>query len=151
MGAYFEDFQVGQAFVSPTRTITETDVVMFAALSGDFNEIHTSVTWASEHGAFGQRVAHGLLCLGIGHALMLRLGLLEGTAIAFLGVDGWRFTAPVFLGDTLHVDFRVAEMRPSRSQPDRGIVTFECFYRNQHGQVVQEGRQTVMVRRRPPV
>jgi acyl dehydratase len=149
MGRYLEDFTVGETFVSPTRTITETDVVMFAALSGDYNEIHTSETWARERGPFGRRVAHGLLCLGIGHALMLRLGLLEGTALALLGIDDWSFTAPVFFGDTIHVAFRVAEARPSRSQPDRGIVVFECEYRNQDGVVVQRGRQAVMVRRRP--
>jgi acyl dehydratase len=149
MGLYFEDFTPGTAFSSPSRTITETDVVMFAALSGDMNEIHTSETWARERGAYGRRVAHGLLCLGVGHALMLRLGILEGTAVALLGVEEWRFEAPVFFGDTLAVEFRVAEARPSRSQPDRGIVTFACAYRNQDGRVVQSGRQVVMVRRRP--
>ncbi len=149
VGYFYEDFSSGQSFSSPTRTVTETDVVMFAALSGDYNEIHTSQTWATEQGPYGRRVAHGLLCLGMGHALMIRLGLLEGTAIAFLGIDGWRFTAPVFFGDTLHVDFTVAETRRSRSHPDRGIVTFHCQYRNQDGLVVQEGRQTVMVRCRP--
>jgi acyl dehydratase len=149
LGRYLEEFVPGEAFRSPTRTITETDVVMFAALSGDYNEIHTSETWAVRHGPFGRRVAHGMLCLGIGHALMLRLGILEGTALALLGVDGWRFLAPVFFGDTLHVEFTVAEARPSRSRPDRGIVTFDCRYVNQDGQVVQEGRQAVMVRRRP--
>jgi acyl dehydratase len=150
VGRYLEDFQPGEQFVSPSRTITETDVVMFAAMSGDYNEVHTSETWARERGAFGRRVAHGLLCLAVGHALMLRLGILEGTAVALLGIDGWSFTAPVFFGDTLHAIFRVAEARPSRSQPDRGIVRFDCEYRNQDGVVVQRGQQTVMVRRRPP-
>ncbi len=148
MGLYFEDFTTGTAFTSPSRTVTETDVVMFAALSGDMNEIHTSEVWAHKHGAFGRRVAHGLLCLGIGHALMLRLGILEGTAVALLGFSDWRFTAPVFFGDTLHVEFQVAEARPSRSHPDRGVVTFACAYTNQDGVVVQAGRQVVMVRRR---
>jgi acyl dehydratase len=149
VGRYLEDFRVGERFRSPSRTVTETDVVMFAALSGDYNEIHTSETWAREHGPFGRRVAHGLLCLALGHALMLRLGILEGTALALLGVEDWRFTAPVFFGDTLHVAFEVAEVRPSRSRPDRGVLTFRCTYLNQDGVVVQEGRQVVMVRRRP--
>lgn len=148
MGLHFDEFQVGASFRSPSRTVTETDVVMFAALSGDNNELHTSETWARERGPFGRRVAHGLLCLGLGHALMLRLGILEGTAVALLGFEDWRFTAPVFFGDTLHVEFAVAAVRPSRSQPDRGIVTFECAYKNQEGAVVQTGRQAVMVRRR---
>jgi acyl dehydratase len=149
LGRYLEEFAPGEVFRSPTRTITETDVVMFAAMSGDYNEIHTSESWAVSQGPFGRRVAHGLLCLGIGHALMQRLGILEGTAVALLGIEGWRFVAPVFFGDTLHVEFAVAEARASRSQPDRGIVTFQCRYVNQEGQTVQEGRQVVMVRRRP--
>jgi acyl dehydratase len=149
LGLYLEDFEVGRTFISPTRTITETDVVMFAAMSGDYNELHTSETWAREKGPFGRRVAHGLLCLGIGHALMLRLGILDGTVLAFLGMDDWRFTAPVFPGDTLHAEFRVAEARPSRSHPDRGIVAFDCEYKKQDGTVVQRGRQVLMVRRRP--
>lgn len=150
MGLFLEDFEPGRRFVSPTRTITETDVVMFAAMSGDYNEVHTSETWARERGPFGRRVAHGFLCLGLGHALMLRLGLLEGTAVALLGLEDWRFVAPVFFGDTLHVEFEVLSARASRSQPDRGVVTLACDYLNQDGAVVQRGRQTLMVRRRPP-
>lgn len=149
MGLYFEDFTVGRTFTSPSRTITETDVVMFAALSGDMNEIHTSEVWAREHGMFGRRVAHGLLCLGVGHALMLRLGILEGTALALLGLEDWKFTAPVFFGDTIHVEFLVEEARASRSQPDRGVVSLQCAYKNADGVVVQQGKQVVMVRRRP--
>ena len=148
---YLEDFEVGQSFVSPTRTVTETDVVMFAALSGDYNEVHTSETWAATKGPFGRRVAHGLLCLGLGHALMLRLGILEGTAVALLGMENWQFTAPVFFGDTLHVEFDVAATRPSRSQPDRGIVSLDCRYLNQDGMVTQRGRLALMVRCRPEV
>ncbi len=125
-------------------------MVMFAALSGDNNEVHTSETWAVESGPFGRRVAHGLLCLGLGHGLMLRLGILEGTAVALLGFEEWQFTEPVFFGDTLHVDFTVAAVRASRSQPDRGIVTFECRYLKQDGAMTQRGRLSVMVRRRPP-
>lgn len=149
MGLYLEDFVPGARYVTPTRTITETDVVMFAAMSGDYNELHTSETWARERGPFGRRIAHGLLCLGIGHALMTRLGILDGTAAAFLGLEDWRFVAPVFFGDTLQVEFEVLSARPSRSQPDRGIVVFGCEYRNQGGAVVQRGRQVVMVQRRP--
>lgn len=146
MGLHFEDLAPGTAFTSPSRTITETDVVMFAAMSGDYNELHTSEEWARERGPFGRRVAHGFLCLGVGHALMLRLGILEGTALALLGIEDWRFLSPVFFGDTLHVEFAVVEARPSRSHADRGIVKFSCAYRNQHGVVVQSGRQVVLVR-----
>jgi acyl dehydratase len=149
VGLFLEEFTPGRRYVTASRTITETDVVMFAAMSGDYNPLHTSETWARDEGPFGRRVAHGLLCLGIGHALMARLGILDGTAVAFLGIEGWRFLAPVFFGDTLHVEFEVESARPSRSQPGRGIVTFACRYRNQDGATVQEGRQVIMVRCRP--
>lgn len=149
MGLYLEDFVPGRRFVSPTRTVAEADVMLFAGLTGDHSELHTSEVWARESGPFGRRVAHGLLCLGIGHALMIRLGILEGTAVALLGLEDWRFTAPVFFGDTLHAEFEVCERRPSTSRPDRGIVTFGCAYINQDGVVVQSGRQVSLVLRRP--
>jgi acyl dehydratase len=149
MGLYFEEFVPGTRYVTPTRTVTETDVVMFAAMSGDYNELHTSETWARDRGPFGRRIAHGLLCLGLGHALMTRLGTLDGTAVAFLGLEEWRFVAPVFFGDTLHVEFEVASARLSRSHPGHGVVTFACEYRNQDGIVVQRGKQIVMLRCRP--
>ena len=149
MGLYFEEFVPGTRYVTPTRTVTETDVVMFAAMSGDYNPLHTSETWARDHGPFGRRIAHGLLCLGLGHALMARLGLFDGTAAAFLGIEEWRFAAPVFFGDTLRVEFEVASARLSRSHAGQGIVTFACEYRNQDGAVVQQGKQILMILCRP--
>jgi len=144
-GIFFNEFDIGSKFTSPTRTITETDVVMFAATSGDYNELHTSETFGQET-PFKQRIAHGLLVLGISHGLMFRLGLFDGTGIAFLEVDEWKFTAPVYFNDTIHVSLAVTEKIQSKSKPDRGIVTFDVQVINQQGIVVQRGFQKIMVR-----
>ncbi len=85
-GKYLDEWVVGDEFVTPSRTITETDVVMFAAMSGDYNELHTSNEFMKTSN-FKQRIVHGLLGLAISHGLLFRLGLLEGTAIAFLGIE----------------------------------------------------------------
>lgn len=145
----YEDLHVGLAFESPTRTVTETDVVMFAALTGDWSELHTSEAFA-QRTQYGRRVAHGLLGLTIAHGLMWpRTNALRDIAIAFLGLSEWRFRGPIFLGDTIHVTYRVAEMRDSRSQPDQAIVTFEVQLRNEDGDVLQEGRKALLVSKVP--
>ncbi|HEY3313757.1 MAG TPA: MaoC/PaaZ C-terminal domain-containing protein, partial [Bacillota bacterium] len=121
MGKYFEDFEVGEEQVTPARTITETDVVNFAALSGDYNPLHTDEEFMRQS-QFGRRIAHGLLVLAVSHGLVFRLGLLEGTVIAFLGIESLEFKAPTFFGDTIHVVVKVIDKRESKSKPDRGVV-----------------------------
>src|SRR5215213_87218 len=101
MGLYFEEFQVGDSVTSSTRTITETDIVNFAALSGDWNLIHTDAEYSKNH-PFGQRVAHGLLILSIASGLAVRLGFLEETTLAFRSVE-WKMQRPVIIGDTIHI------------------------------------------------
>ncbi|MFQ5944789.1 MAG: MaoC/PaaZ C-terminal domain-containing protein, partial [Anaerolineae bacterium] len=98
-GLYFEEFQVGHQVTSPGRTITETDIVTFAGLSGDYNQLHTDAEF-SRTASFGQRVAHGLLGLAVASGLAGRLGLIEGTAEAFAGIN-WKFSAPIYIGDTI--------------------------------------------------
>lgn len=141
----YEDLHVGLRFHSPTRTVTETDVVMFAALTGDWSELHTSEAFARQT-QYGRRVAHGLLGLAIAHGLMWpRTNALRDIAIAFLGISDWRFRGPIFLGDTIHVTYEVAEMRDSRSNPGQAIVTFEVELRNEADEVLQQGRKALMV------
>jgi acyl dehydratase len=145
---YLEDLQAGQSFVTAARTITEADVIAFAGLSGDFNPIHTDAE-SAKAGPYGQRVVFGLLGLAIATGLLDRIGVFSGSAIAMLGIADWTFTAPVFIGDTLHLELTILGVRPSRSKPDRGIVQRHFELRNQHGDVVQAGRIDVLVRRRP--
>jgi acyl dehydratase len=146
-GRFFDEFTVGEEFVTPGRTLTETDVVMFAAMSGDYNELHTSEAFGKTT-QFGRRIGHGLLGLAVSHGLFFRLGLVEGTAIAFLGIDSWKFEAPFFLGDTLRVKVRVAEKTPSRSKPDRGVVKFFFQVVKEDETVIQSGYKSIMIRRK---
>jgi len=146
-GLFYEDFNVGDEYLSPRRTITEADVVMFAGLSGDYNPLHTDEVFAKET-IFGERIAHGLLVLSISSGLNARTGILEGTTMAFLGIVEWNFKKPVLLGDTIHVKTIVEAMRETK-KPDRGIITFRAQIINQDGEIVQEGLRKLMIRRKP--
>lgn len=148
---HWEDLYVGLDFESPTRTVTETDVVMFAALTGDYSELHTSEAFARKT-QYGRRVAHGLLGLALAHGLMWpRTGALRDCAIAFLGLSDWRFRGPIFLGDTIHVAYRVAELRDSKSHPGQAVATFDVRVMNDRDEVVQEGRKALLVSKTPLV
>jgi acyl dehydratase len=145
----FEDLHVGLEFESPTRTITEGDVMTFAGLTGDYSELHTSEAFA-QRTQYGRRVAHGLLGLSVAHGLMWpRTNALRDIAVALLGISDWRFTGPIFLGDTVHVRYRVTEIRDSRSNPDRAIVTFEVEVLNEGEELVQHGHKVLLVSKTP--
>lgn len=146
-GRFFEDFTEGEVFVTPRRTITEADVVLFAGLSGDYNPLHTDRVFAAST-PYQQPIAHGLLVLAVASGLQARLGLTDGTALALLGVDEWRFRRPVFFGDTLHARVTIVEKRET-SRPDRGILVRRVEVFNQRDELVQEGYLNIMVRRRP--
>ena len=146
-GLYYEDFNVGDQFVTPRRTVTEADVVNFAGLSGDYNPLHTDAVFARET-PFGRPIAHGLLVLSMVTGLTARLGLTDGTAIAFLGIDEWRFRKPVFFGDTIYARVTITAKRTT-SKPDRGIICRKVEVFNQDDELVQEGQLNLMVRRKP--
>lgn len=146
-GKLFDDWQLNEEFVTPSRTVTETDVVMFAAMSGDYNELHTSEAFM-KNSQFGRRIVHGLLGLAISHGLLFRTGYLEGTAIAFLSIDSWKFEAPLFFDETIYVKAKVVEKTPSKSKPDRGIIKLFLQIMKKEGEVVvQSGYKTLMIKR----
>ncbi len=145
-GLYLDDFCPGQSWVTPGRTITDADLVNFAGLSGDFNPLHTDEEFARRT-QFGGRIFHGPGVFAVAIGLESRLGLKEGTAIAFLGMT-WNLRLSVGIGDTISVEQSVAEVRPSASKPDRGIVTFDVAVKNQRGEVCHDGQWFVMFRRR---
>jgi acyl dehydratase len=147
-GKYFEDWVVGEEYFTPGRTMTETDVVMFAAMTGDYNELHTSEEFGKTT-QFGKRIAHGLLGLAVSHGLLFRLGFLEGTAIAFLGLESWKFEAPLFIGETIRVKIRLAEKKESKSKTDRGVVKLFVQILKQDDTVIQSGYKNIMIRRKP--
>ena len=140
---YFDDFSVGQKFVTNARTITEADVVGFAALSWDHNPLHTDSEYAATTG-YGRRIAHGLLGTVMHSGLAYQIT--EKSILAFLELT-WRFKLPLYIGDTIHVEQVVKEIRES-SKPDRGILTFEKQVINQRGEVVQTGTTTVLLAKR---
>lgn len=146
---FLEDLQPGDRFTGPARTITETDVVAFAGLSGDFNPIHTDVEFA-KNTPYRQRVVYGLLVLSMMTGLLDRAGLFSGTAIAMLGIRDWRFVAPVFIGDTIRFRLTITDVRRTR-RGDRGVVRRHFEILNQEDAVVQAGHVDVMVRARGTV
>lgn len=149
IGFRYADLYVGMAFRSPGRTITDADLVGFAGLTGDFSELHTSDVYA-KNSQFGRRVAHGMLGLAYAHGLMwARTGELRETAIAFLGISEWKFLEPIFLGDTIFVNYQICELRESRSRPTQAIATFDVSVVDQNGRVVQRGRKALLVSKVP--
>src|SRR5690348_17335182 len=149
LGYTYDDLHVGMSFRSPGRTITDADLVAFAGLTGDYSELHTSDVYA-RNSQFGRRVAHGMLGLAYAHGLMwARTGELRETAVAFLGISDWRFVGPIFVGDTIFVDYRIAELRDRKSKPTQAIATFDVDVVNQRGEVVQRGRKALLVSKVP--
>lgn len=149
VGYTYQDLHLGMSFRSPGRTITDADLVGFAGLTGDYSELHTSDVYA-RNSQFGQRVAHGMLGLAYAHGLMwARTGELRETAIAFLGISDWKFVGPIFVGDTIFVNYRIAELRDSKSKPTQAIATFDVDVVNQKDEVVQRGRKALLVSKVP--
>ena len=146
---YWEDLEVGQSFVSPSRTVTEADVVGFACLSGDFNRLHVDAEYAST-AHFGQRVAHGMLVASIMSGLTTRMLLNQFLEKSLLGLLEMRcrFPKPTFIGDTVKVVVEVAERRET-SRADRGVVLFRRRAVNQRDETVVEGEWTLLLQRRP--
>lgn len=136
-GMYFEDFEVGATFSTAARTITESDVVTFAGVSGDFNPLHVDREFCKA-GPFGEPIAHGLLVLSIASGLGVQTGIFSGTNLAFLGIEDLRFVGVVKFGDTIHMESTVIETRRT-SKRDRGVVRIAQEIKKQDGEVVQTG------------
>jgi acyl dehydratase len=146
-GRYFEDFEVGQEFVSPARTITSTDIVNFACLSGDFNEVHTNFEYCKTT-QFGEPIAHGPLVYAIMGGLQYASGINDGTLLALLQIDNWKMLGAVKHGDTIRLHSKVLDKKET-SKSDRGVVTFQRQCVKQDGSVAQEMKATLLYRRRP--
>jgi len=144
---WFEEFEVGQQIITPGRTITEGDIVSFAGLSGDYNQIHTNGEFATKT-PFGKRVAHGLLGLSITSGLAMRTGILEGTVIAFREINNWKFTSPVFIGDTIHAVLNIVETK-AIPRLGGGSLVIEITVKNQRDEVTMKGTWTAIVASKP--
>jgi acyl dehydratase len=143
---YFEEFQLGQQITTAGRTITEADIINFAGISGDFNQMHVDADY-SKNSAFGQRVAHGFLVLSVISGLAVQTGVMEGTVIAFREVSEWKFAKPVFIGDTVNAVLDVKEIKEIR-RIGGGSVTIEVGVENQHGDIVMKGTWVVLIKAR---
>jgi acyl dehydratase len=134
---YLDDYAVGDLFVSPARTITEADIVTFAALTGDWHPLHTNVEYAART-PFGERIAHGMLTLSVGMALPFRLGphasFLPRSFVAFYGMENVRFTGPTKIGDTIRCEVEVTEI--ADRDPDRGVLSTRQRIVNQRGELL---------------
>ena len=146
-GMYFDEFQTGQKIVTAGRTITEADIVSFAGLSGDYNQIHVDADYSAK-APFGQRVAHGLLVTAIGSGLAMQTGVMEGTVLAFREINEWKFIKPVFIGDTVHVVLEVKETKDLR-RIGGGSVLIEVVVVNHKDEIVMKGLWTVLIASRP--
>ena len=146
-GMYFEEFESGQVVTTPGRTITEADIVHFAGLSGDFNQMHVDAAY-SEKSYFGKRVAHGLLVLSIASGLAVQTGLMEGTVIAFREINEWKFLKPVFIGDTVHATLEILETKALR-RIGGGSVTIEVRVKNQDDEDVMKGIWIALIASQP--
>jgi len=147
MGLYFEEFSVGQKVVTEKRTITENDIMSFAALSGDNNRIHTDPEF-SKTTMFGRQVAHGLLGLAVASGLAWQTGILDGTVIAFREVNEWKFVKPVFIDDTIYVELEVKEIK-ALPRIGGGSVTIALEVKNQNEDVCHRGLWTVLMMSKP--
>ena len=142
---YFDEIQLGEEYESPGRTVTETDIVIFAGLSGDYNVLHTDAEFM-KRSIFGERIAHGLLGLAIQAGLFTRATQAYAT-LAFVGLR-WKFKAPIKIGDTIRLKAKVLAKKEA-GKPDRGLVTVQRTVLNQRDEVVQEGETDLIVERKP--
>lgn len=145
-GLYFEEFEVGDQVESLGRTITETDVVNFASLSGDWNLIHTDAEYCKNE-MFGQRVAHGLLILSVASGQAVRLGFMEDTVMAFRGLE-WKFSKPVFINDTIRLRVTVDSVKEMR-RAGGGLVNFKMEVINQNDEVCHRGNWEILCKGKP--
>jgi len=138
---YFDDVEVGQEWETQGRTVTETDIVNFAGLSGDFNPIHVDHEFA-ESTPFRRPIAHGLLIQAISSGLGVNLPPMR--TLALMMMKEWHFRGAVFIGDTIRVRSKILA-KESRSRGRRGVVTWQRQIINQEGKVVQEGISVTIV------
>jgi acyl dehydratase len=141
-GKYFEDFVLGETVTTGERTISEADILAFADLTGDHSRIHTDPDYART-GPFGRQIAHGLLGLAVINGLLVGMGLLADTLIAFREFS-CKFSRPIYLGDTIHARATVVELK-AISRMNGGAVSFTIEVIDQENRCLQTGRWMVLV------
>ena len=135
---YYGEYEIGETWVSKGRTVTETDIVMFSALSGDWYPLHTDIEYA-KNTPFQQRIAHGMLVLSISTGL---LNMESGIVAAFYGIDELRFVKPTFIQDTIKVKLEIVDMR---EKAQAGVIKAKQTIMNQHEKAVVESFVSVLI------
>jgi 3-hydroxybutyryl-CoA dehydratase len=146
-GLYFEEFNVGQKITTLGRTIAESDIMTFAGLSGDYNQIHTDAEY-SKTTMFGKRISHGLLGLAVASGLAMRTGIMDGTVMAFREINDWKFIKPIFIGDTVQAELNITETK-ALPRIGGGSVNILVEIKNQSREVCQRGTWTMLVASKP--
>ena len=148
-GKWFDELAVGQIFHHAIRrTLTETDNLLFTALTHNPAQLHLDAEYCRTETEFGERLVNSYFTLG----LMVGISVGDttlGTAVANLGNDEVRFPKPLFHGDTIRVETEVFELRESKSRPDQGIVTFQHRAYNQHDDLVASCKRSGLQRKKP--
>lgn len=137
---HLEDLEVGRTWKSPARTLTETDIISFAGMTGDYDPLHVDREFAAET-PYGKPIAHGLLGLSLMAGLSSTCPRVR--TMALVRVDQWMFHRPIFIGDTLHVVTEVESITP-RGRRSGEVVWFRKLI-NQRGECVQSGRISTLV------
>lgn len=147
-GRWFEELTVGTIVAhAVTRTVTETDNIIFTTMTMNPAQVHLDYEYAAST-EFGKPLVNSMFTV----ALLIGISVLDlthGTTVANLGFEEVVFPAPVFYGDTIHAETEVVGARDSKSRPDQGIVTFEHRAYNQRNELVCRARRTALMHRRP--
>ena len=144
---YFEDFKVGDRFVSQGITVTEGMILEFA-LKYDPQPFHIDAE-AAKASNFGGLIASGFHTMALGFRMFIQLGIFRACGMGSPGLDELRWPRPVRPGDTIHSELEILEIRPSRSKPDRGMMITLMRILNQEGEEVMSFKGMQLTRRRP--
>ena len=148
-GYFYDEFEVGRVFKHAIRrTVTETDNVLFSTLTHNPAPLHLDHEYMRAQSEFGKPLLNSFFTLGLIVGISINDTTL-GTTVANLGLEAVRFPAPLFVGDTVHVETEVVAMRPSESRPRNGILTFEHRGYNQHDVLIATCRRNVLMLRTP--
>jgi acyl dehydratase len=147
-GLYFDQFTVDQAFTHEVRrTVTDMDNMLFSSLTFNPAPIHIDHAYAAQT-EFGKPLINSIFTLGLVIGLSVQDTTL-GTTVANLGMNETKFPNPVFAGDTIRAETRVHALRPSKSRPNQGIVTFEHIGFNQRNEIICSTMRSALMMGRP--
>ncbi len=145
MGRKLSSFNQGELIVTHRRTLTESDIVNFAGITGDNNPVHMDEVTASS-GPYGRRIVHGPMFVGLAFGLLSGMDVIDGTTIALKSIE-WKFHRPVGVGDTVQLTAEVTGVSPHPSKTDRGDLSLGLTFHNQDDEVVSQGGAVVVLER----